>query len=114
MYQILAGLTAIHDLGLIHRDIKPQNILIAQCQDGKQMLKIADFGLGRRETSNLTSITPEVQTLLYRAPEMFLSFSQYFDAIDIWSVGCVFGEMLRGEPLFHGSREIELFQFILR
>ena len=60
------------------------------------------------------SYTPETQTMLYRAPELFLGLRQYHSSIDIWSIGCVFAEMIRGEPLFQGTREIELFQFILR
>ncbi|KAJ3361313.1 hypothetical protein HDU91_003995 [Kappamyces sp. JEL0680] len=109
---ILAGLAEIHKHGMMHRDIKPQNILVASCQGGKYLCKIADFGLGRRSTGVLGSFTPETQTMLYRAPELFAGIPKYHYAIDVWSVGCVFAEMMRGEPLFRGSREIELFHFI--
>jgi serine/threonine protein kinase len=114
MDHMMSGLSELHRFGIIHRDIKPQNLLIAACQEGRYMLKIADFGLGRRSSANLTSFTPETQTMLYRAPELFTGVPKYCEAIDIWSAGCVFAEMLRGEPLFRGSREIELFQFIIR
>ena len=114
MDHLLSGLSELHSLGIIHRDIKPQNLLIAACQEGKFLLKIADFGLGRRSSANLTTFTPETQTMLYRAPELFTGVPKYCEVIDVWSVGCVFAEMLRGEPLFRGSREIELFQFIIR
>ena len=104
----------MHSRGLLHRDIKPQNILIANCEGNRQLLKIADFGLGRKNSCSLRTSTPDVQTMLYRAPEMFSASTGYNETIDVWSVGCVFAEMLRGEPIFHGSREIELIQFILR
>lgn len=114
MDHLLSGLSELHSFGILHRDIKPQNLLIAACKKERYLLKIADFGLGRRASANLTTFTPEIQTMLYRAPELFTMVPKYCEAIDIWSAACVFAEMLRGEPLFRGSREIELFQFIIR
>jgi mitogen-activated protein kinase 1/3 len=100
MYQILRALKAIHSADVIHRDLKPSNLLLNADND----LKICDFGLSRSTTSgeNL-ALTEYVVTRWYRAPEIMLQPTEYAKPIDIWSTGCILGEMLGGKPLFPGK-----------
>jgi len=102
LQQILNGLLACHSNRIIHRDLKPQNILI----DNQGNLKIADFGLARGFTIPFPELTHEVVTLWYRAPEILLGQFSYTPSVDIWSVGCIYAEMLMGKPLFEGQCEI--------
>jgi mitogen-activated protein kinase 7 len=102
VYQICRGLKYIHSANVLHRDLKPGNLLVnADCE-----LKICDFGLARGYSSspegNIGFMTEYVATRWYRAPEIMLSFQKYTKAIDMWSVGCIFAEMLGGRPLFKG------------
>ena len=102
IYQTLCGLKYIHSANVLHRDLKPGNLLVnADCE-----LKICDFGLARSaeqpEAENKAYLTEYVATRWYRAPEIMLSFKEYTKAIDLWSVGCIFAEMLTGRPLFPG------------
>lgn len=102
VYQILRGLKALHSAGVLHRDLKPSNLLLnANCD-----LKICDFGLARSadqpEPDGKAFLTEYVATRWYRAPEIMLTFKEYTKAIDLWSVGCIFAEMLSGRPLFPG------------
>lgn len=107
LQQILNGLLFCHSNRIIHRDLKPQNILI----DDKGNLKIADFGLARSFTVPFPELTHEVVTLWYRAPEILLGQVIYTPSVDIWSVGCIYAEMLLGRPLFEGDCEIgQLFK----
>ncbi|XP_022955091.1 mitogen-activated protein kinase 9-like [Cucurbita moschata] len=103
LYQLLSGLKYIHAANVLHRDLKPKNILAnTDCR-----LKICDFGLARVSFSDAPSTifwTDYVATRWYRAPELCGSFfSRYTPAIDIWSIGCIFAEMLSGKPLFPGK-----------
>jgi serine/threonine protein kinase len=97
--QILSALTLCHSRRFMHRDIKPENILV----DNNFDIKLADFGLARAYQVPGRAYTNEVQTLWYRAPEVLLGSDQYTVAIDVWSVGCIFAELLRWQPLFHES-----------
>ena len=99
MTQILSALALCHSRRFMHRDIKPENILI----DNNYDIKLADFGLARAYQVPGRPYTQEVQTLWYRAPEVLLGNDQYTVAIDVWSVGCMFAELLRWQPLFHES-----------
>lgn len=97
LYQILRGLKYIHSARVIHRDLKPSNLLLnANCE-----LKICDFGLARPTAEN-DIMTEYVVTRWYRAPELLLNSTDYTAAIDIWSVGCIFMELLNRRPLFAG------------
>ncbi|KAK2713300.1 hypothetical protein QYM36_009233, partial [Artemia franciscana] len=101
MYQLLDGIDFLHTNRLFHRDLKPQNVLI----DHQGHVKIADFGLTR--IFDMQSVlTQVVVTLWYRAPEILMS-SKYTSAVDIWSCGCIFAEMIRNRPLFAGHTETD-------
>ncbi|CAL5215330.1 unnamed protein product [Lathyrus oleraceus] len=106
LYQLLRGLKYIHTANVFHRDLKPKNILAnADCK-----LKICDFGLARVSFNDAPSAifwTDYVATRWYRAPELCGSFfSKYTPGIDIWSIGCIFAEMLIGRPLFPGKNVV--------
>jgi mitogen-activated protein kinase 8/9/10 (c-Jun N-terminal kinase) len=89
LYQMLCGIKHLNSAGIIHRDLKPSNIVVRQdCT-----LKILDFGLARQNSTSFT-MTPYVVTRYYRAPEVILSMG-YTQNVDIWSVGCIFGESER-------------------
>lgn len=109
LWQLLQGVAAAHSKRVIHRDLKPQNILIDRTTN---TLKVADFGLARTYSiGNTRPYTHEVVTLLYRAPELLLGSPIYSAPVDMWSVGCIFAEMVLGSPLFKGDSEIgQLYQ----
>lgn len=107
-FQLLAGLYFMHTHRVIHRDIKPDNILL----DLQGHLKICDFGLARFFTVPLRNFTEGVVTLWYRPPEILLHNDFYEVSIDIWSTGCVMAEMARGSPLFKGDSEIDMIHKI--
>ncbi|KAJ1735559.1 mitogen activated protein kinase [Coemansia sp. RSA 1939] len=114
LYQICRGLKYIHSAGVLHRDLKPNNLLVnANCS-----LRICDFGLARglAETpeGNIGFMTEYVATRWYRAPEIMLSFLSYTKAIDMWSVGCIFAELLGGKPLFKGRDYVDQLNQILQ
>ncbi|KAG6555738.1 hypothetical protein Mapa_002977 [Marchantia paleacea] len=107
MYQILLGVHYCHQNNVMHRDLKPQNLLIDKAS---LRLKIADFGLSRHFPGNqntLHAFSHEVVTLWYRPPEILLGSTVYSTSVDMWSVGCIFAEMALGRPLFQAMSEIE-------
>lgn len=105
IYQILKGLFAIHQSNVLHRDLKPGNLLVNSSCD----LKICDFGLSRKvEETEEENLTNYVATRWYRAPELMLSGRNYFKSVDLWSVGCILGELLNGRALFPGSNCTQL------
>lgn len=107
--QLLAGLKFCHDRAILHRDVKPENILV---QTSTGLIKLADFGGARFESAEL-ELTLPVTTLWYRAPEVLLNDRHYTQAIDMWSVGCIAMELLRkGDNLLNGDDELEQIQKI--
>jgi len=107
LYQMLCGIKHLHLAGIIHRDLKPSNIVVrSDCT-----LKILDFGLARSAGTSFM-MTPYVVTRYYRAPEVILGMG-YKENVDIWSVGCIMGEMIRGGVLFPGTDHIDQWNKII-
>jgi mitogen-activated protein kinase 1/3 len=110
IYQLLRGMKYIHSAGVIHRDLKPSNLLVNSNCD----LKICDFGLARGIHQSHTDgrggtmlLTEYVVTRWYRAPEIMLACHEYSKPIDIWSVGCIFAELILRKPYFPGDDYID-------
>lgn len=99
LYQLCRGIAYCHHQKVLHRDLKPQNLLINR--EGE--LKLADFGLARAFGVPVRAYTHEVVTLWYRAPDVLMGSKRYNTAVDTWSIGCIFAEMHNGRPLFPGA-----------
>ena len=103
LYQLLKGIQHIHRMKILHRDIKSENLLISK--DNK--LKITDFGLARGYGLPIKNFRNDVVSLWYRAPDILLGNENYERSVDMWSIGCIFGEMVNGSILFKGFSEKE-------
>ena len=101
LYQLLKGIQNIHKMKILHRDIKSENLLISK----DNVLKITDFGLARGYGLPIKNFRNDVVSLWYRAPDILLGNEQYERSVDMWSIGCIFGEMVTGKILFKGFSE---------
>ncbi|KAJ4430963.1 hypothetical protein ANN_19556 [Periplaneta americana] len=110
MQQLLRAVAHLHDNWILHRDLKTSNLLLSH----KGILKVGDFGLAREYGSPLKAYTSLVVTLWYRAPELLLGAKKYSTPIDMWSVGCIFAELLSMEPLFQGKSEAQQLSRIFK
>ncbi|XP_076994315.1 mitogen-activated protein kinase 9 isoform X3 [Tamandua tetradactyla] len=107
LYQMLCGIKHLHSAGIIHRDLKPSNIVVkSDCT-----LKVLDFGLARTACTNFM-MTPYVVTRYYRAPEVILGMG-YKENVDIWSVGCIMGELVKGSVIFQGTDHIDQWNKVI-
>uniref|UniRef100_A0A4X2MEP8 Mitogen-activated protein kinase 15 n=1 Tax=Vombatus ursinus TaxID=29139 RepID=A0A4X2MEP8_VOMUR len=114
LYQLLRATKFIHSGNVIHRDQKPSNVLL----DADCCVKLCDFGLARslsqlHEEPGNPALTEYVATRWYRAPEILLSSHRYTQGVDMWSLGCILGEMLLGRPLFPGTSTLNQLELIL-
>lgn len=109
MQQLISAIAHLHDNWILHRDLKTSNLLI-----NKGVLKVGDFGLAREYGSPLKQYTNKVVTLWYRAPELLLNTGHYSTPIDVWSIGCIFGELLTMKPLFPGNSDYEQIDLIFK
>lgn len=107
---MIRGIEFCHARRILHRDLKPQNLLI----DAQGHLKLADFGLARTIGIPVRTYTHEIVTLWYRAPEVLLGGKHYSTAVDMWSVGCIFAELATLSPLLPGDSEIDQLFRIFR
>ncbi|XP_077531788.1 cyclin dependent kinase 11B pitslre isoform X7 [Haemaphysalis longicornis] len=110
MLQLLQAVAHLHDNWILHRDLKTSNLLLSH----RGILKVGDFGLAREYGSPLKHYTPVVVTMWYRAPELLLGVKEYSTPIDLWSVGCIFGELLTMKPLFPGKSDIDQLNRIFK
>nr|CDS29992.1 cyclin dependent kinase 1 [Hymenolepis microstoma] len=108
-WQLLQAVHFCHEHNFIHRDVKPENILITKSRH----LKLCDFGFARTLTGPDDRYTDYVATRWYRAPELLVGDTQYGPPVDTWAIGCVVAEMLTGSPLWPGRSDLDqLFQII--
>jgi non-specific serine/threonine protein kinase len=110
MFQLLRGIAYCHENRVLHRDLKPQNLLINK----HMQLKLGDFGLARAFGIPVNTFSNEVVTLWYRPPDVLLGSRMYSTSIDIWSAGCIMAELYTGRPLFPGTTNEDQLQKIFR
>ena len=109
LMQILKGLAYLHERKIIHRDMKTANLLY----NNKGQVKIADFGMARIYSKPHGKYTPKVVTMWYRCPEILLGTKEYDEKCDMWSLGCMFGELIKGESLLRGAKELDQMMKII-
>ncbi|EPQ28963.1 uncharacterized protein PFL1_03253 [Pseudozyma flocculosa PF-1] len=110
MKQLLSAVRLLHHSWIIHRDLKTSNLLM----NNRGMMKVADFGLARTYGDPLGDMTGLVVTLWYRAPELLLNSPTYDESVDMWSIGCIFAELVTKEPLLPGKTELDQLHRIFR
>lgn len=109
LWQVISAIEFCHSHNVIHRDVKPENILIS----AKQVVKLCDFGFARSIAGPGELYTDYVATRWYRSPELLVGDPNYGKPVDIWAVGCLLSEMLTGEPLFPGDSDIDQLHHIV-
>jgi serine/threonine protein kinase len=109
-YQLLKALLYCHHRNILHRDVKPENLLVTT----NDQLKLCDFGFARSIPSRMRAITRYVATRWYRAPELLLQSGVYGKGVDMWAVGCIMGEMYTGRPMFPGDSDIDQLHIVQR
>ena len=110
VYQMLRSLAYLHSVGICHRDIKPQNLLV---DPATHVLKLCDFGSAKALLPGEPSVA-YICSRYYRAPELIFGATEYTTAIDVWSAGCVAGELLLGHPLFPGETGVDQLVEIIK
>ncbi|KAF7390726.1 cyclin-dependent kinase-like 1 isoform X1 [Vespula maculifrons] len=103
IFQVLRGLNFCHNNQIMHRDVKPENVLVSS----NGVIKLCDFGFARLISNSKESCTDYVATRWYRAPELLVGDSRYGKEIDIWAVGCLYAEIMTGDPIFPGESDID-------
>jgi serine/threonine protein kinase len=109
-YQLLRSISYIHAIGICHRDIKPQNILV---DTGSHTLKLCDFGSAKQLVPGEPNVS-YICSRYYRAPELIFGNSNYTTAIDVWSVGCCIAELMLGQPIFPGESGVDQLVEIIK
>ena len=115
VFQMCKAVSYLHKNNMIHRDVKPENLLI----DENLNLKLCDFGFARkvklnRENNNIDTMTDYVATRWYRSPELLLSGGIYGPEVDYWAIGCIMGELADGNPMFPGENEVDQLDCIIK
>lgn len=109
-YQMLMAIDFMHENEIIHRDVKPENLLVSN----KGLLKVCDFGFARSLLKNSSAVyTDYVSTRWYRAPELLMGDANYNKSVDTWAIGCIYAEMFNGMPLFPGDSDLHTLKLIL-
>lgn len=103
MLQLVSATALMHSQWIVHRDLKTSNLLM----NNRGQIKVADFGLARYLGEPTPPLTQLVVTLWYRSPELLLGAKAYGTEVDMWSIGCIFGELLLKEPLLQGKNEVD-------
>lgn len=107
---MLLAIEFMHSQGLVHRDVKPENLLV----QSNGLLKVCDFGFARSLLPEASAVyTDYVSTRWYRSPELLVGDANYSTEVDIWAVGCIFAEMFNAAPLFPGESDLHTLELIL-
>ncbi|XP_015585976.1 cyclin-dependent kinase-like 2 isoform X2 [Cephus cinctus] len=110
IFQVLRGLSYCHNNNIMHRDIKPENVLVSP----NGVVKLCDFGFARLISGSHESCTDYVATRWYRSPELLVGDTRYGRPVDVWAVGCLYAEMMNGDPLFPGDSDVDQLHLIIK